>query len=268
MSEFSEVENIKGEDYSWQREMWDPDILIGQREVEKLLSNSLFAERVVDAITKTDETHETVERKYWGREFGFIVGSKLKGRELQHAYTQLFEGEEESINLLMQDHRFSVDNIPDTDDRVITLAFHTHPAKAYLGRQELLGAIFKREPSTRSKIFLDHFSTIDLDFFKFLALDDCLSLIFALGTVEKGKKGSGKVVLITPQSFEALVNLEPKKLVKSIEEYKLTAGKDYLDAYREAGLNVAVLPVNLGSQPHFNPGDIELASKILTTRTY
>lgn len=264
MSEFSEIENISGEaDYSRQREMWSPDFLISQQEVEIFLTNPLFAQNVVDAITKTDETHETDEKKYHGREFGFI-GFFSDGK-FEPICTPLFEGDEHSINLMLQSSNF-MDRNPDVDSEII-LAFHTHPARRSLGEGKLIDAIFQRKPSSKAQIFQNFFSTSDLKIFKHLALDESLSLILALGTVEEGKRGLGKVVLITPQSFEALVSMDPKNLVKRIMDYKLTAGKDYLDAYREAGLNVAVLPVNLDNQPHINPSDIKLASQILTTRT-
>lgn len=232
-----------------------PDMVI------ELLSRKLFGQRVVEAIQRTDnppDDNENSNQLLFGQEFGF-VGFRHQGSIIPTQLSPLFKGEENKISLwfFASSHRAS--NLDITGS--INFAFHTHPN---IRASRLAAAIYRGRENPYSNIKGDLFSERDLKGFRSVAEEDT-SLIFALGTKNRQSDG-GKLLLVSFNSFASYRDFKPEEVVARSIEYNKTPGKDYLDAYREAGLNVAVLSVNLNSDKPLAQAEIENASRLITQR--
>lgn len=248
------------------RRMWskDSDYLITEQQTAELLSSPQFSEHVAEAIRRTDQIEDT--KTLLGEEYGFIGYRHPWALDGQIHLTPLFKGDESSINIGKQANSF-LKTIP-YEQGIPSISFHTHPwlSSAKLSRlvNEIMSQSSKRQASGYR--FPDYFSRIDLEHFKNRALDDP-SFILALGIRATEHDTSGRVLLTSFGTLDAIAHFDPLAILQ-ITAYKKIPGKNHLDAYIEAGLNVALLDVNLQSTSHLKADQITRASQALTTRKY
>lgn len=231
-----------------------------------------FGERVVQAIEDTDkainatpvnkdehyDSHvDRLNNVSSSREYGFGVfddGGRI-------VVTPTFMGDEDSINIIgkLQDFRNKQDLIASR----LLAAVHTHPSNK---SAKMLNYIINgKSRDKRVGAAMDFFSIGDLKGFRQSA---DFEPWFIEGLAVKSATGNeGKVVLVSFRGYESLINFDPE----SVEEHSMRLwvdGKDYLDAYRVAGLNVGVLSVKLGARNPISRADAQNASQSLTRRVY
>lgn len=175
--------------------------------------------------------------------------------------TPLFEGDEKSIQLSKQVRSFIKQDpyVPPT----VSFSMHTHHLGIKAG--SIWASIFGKDLSELVKA--DLFSYQDLMNFKREAQEGDHSMVKALGVMNKDQK-TGRLIMISFREFDAFVNLNPQVLEERTKEYIKIPGKDYLNAYREAGLNIVVLNVNLKDPPFIDPVEVKDASETITQRIY
>lgn len=243
-------------DEEFLREKWNEHTFpFTQEELKELLSSEEFGKRAAEAIEKTDDPKLHMrEQLRFGQEFGFVVfhhPGDLRPTDI----SPLFEGEEKSINLYLQSEEYRRQN-PNMMGSS-SLIFHTHPniLPAYLLN------IFSPDTFVPES---DYFSIPDLKTFKAIAEDEDTSLIFALGTGSRKNSYKGRLLLVSFNNLDAFQRFNPEAVVTKCREYKKT-NRPHTDVYREAGLNVAILNVNLKNSS-INPKEVERASTVLTNR--
>lgn len=240
------------------RDEWRNEKAFSSREtLKKLLLSKEFGTKVVDAIKKTNRAFNLGVMRI-GQEFGFIVYSSSPIQ-----ISPLFEGEERHIDIGSQSEEYLDQN---RDIMGSELVFHTHPRGT--GTTEILSGILL---DTKSKRFNEIFSDSDLRSFRTRAGEEGLALIYAMGTGHGTMNERAKLLLISFNKFEDFIEFNPQDVYEKSVKYRSIPGKEHtghIDAYRESGLNVAVLGVNLESTDSpFNPKDVERASTILKRRT-
>ncbi len=256
------------DDLEFVHSMWierDAGLPTGDNVAEMLLSEK-FDRQVAEGIAKTDDISDTT-KLVLSKEHGFVGHFQPFTIDRSISLTPLFEGDEESINLGTQRDTFLGDN-PDQSG-LLAVVFHTHPISSNIKLNRLMEAVFgpRQSASTPAKGSedLDRFSISDLTNFKRRALEENPSLIYALGVRDKEDRSKGKLILISSGRWESLMGFDPNATFHKTMEYK-REGKDHLEAYKEFGLNVVSLDVNLASTPHLDSKQIAKASQVLTTR--
>ena len=79
---------------------------------------------------------------------------------------------------------------------------------------------------------------------------------------------SGKLILISFNNLDQFINFDPVEVErKSIEYYKANGRRTPTKIYKEHGLNIAVLSVDLRTPGQvFKPKAVKEASRIITSR--
>ncbi len=239
----------------------DGRALLSPPIVETLLNRTDFGQLVVDAIQKTNdpERHGRFQPQI---EYGFLGFRNYIDIDNTHYYlTELYMGEEEKEGISfsgLEDFRRS---LPGTDFNVLGFRLHAHPLAA-IGTRRIFRAIFGTDIG-EEKSESSCFSRPDLKNFYHLACEENSALINGLGipTLDPGR---GEILLVSFRTLEAFKHFDP-----TLREYVSTrdlptAREDYYDIYRQAGLNVALLGVNLTGLPVLDPKEVRLAAATLT----
>lgn len=233
-------------------------------ELTELILSAEFGQRVVEAIRKTDDPDGLLQGLTegkgfrYGQEFGFVVFRHPGNIEPIHI-SPLFAGDEKSINLFLQseEHRRQVDYYGSRQ-----LVFHTHPNIL----ENRINAVF--EEYLKGLPLPDHgvFSQADLRNFRRIAEEEDTTVIYALGVRNRSHK-NGRLLLASFNNFDQFADFDPSSIRRRYAEYGSTQPVAARKTYREAGLNVAALSVNLsGSSPVFNTREVAKASTTLTRR--
>lgn len=235
---------------------------MSEEELRGLLLSKGFSQRVVDAIKKTNNPEFMIPKNpKFGQEFGFVVYYAPGITDAIHI-SPLFEGDETRINLYQAvEYR---EQIPDMT-HLVNLAFHTHPsntteiaAARLLSSLGFLNAKKEFEP--------DYFSIPDLRSFRRIAEEEDMSLVYALGT-KNPRSRSGKLLLVSFNNFKSFIEFNPEEVYNKSREYKVNnISAPPIEIYRAAGLNVAVLGVNLDSANPFDPEEVAQATAALIVR--
>lgn len=220
-------------------------------ELRELLLSREFGQKVVEAILGTDDWGVVPK---FGKEFGFVVFHHPGDMRSLHI-SPLFQGDERSINLFVQSEEYRKQRDLFGSQGLV---FHTHPniIRAYLWNEVLM------RPSVPEN---DFFSGVDLKSFRKIAEDEDMALIYALGIKNRDERG-GRLLLVSFNNFAQFIDFDPEGVIQKSLKYRSTQAGAPIDVYRDSGLNVAVLSVNLNAGSVFRVREVEQASRILTSR--
>ncbi len=245
------------ENEAWLRETWqDRTFPMTPEEFQELLSSYMFSKNVVEAIVRTEDHRflQEVPIRH-GQEFGFVTYNQASA-DNPFWVSPLIEGEVGRIDLPRARHEFR-DTLD--SDAAPSMQFHTHPNTI----EAFCDVLRTGAPSLLPD--RDTFSTNDLKDFRRVVQTENMAYIYAIGIKNRFQPG-GKMVLISFNTVEGVINFDPKILETSTEAYKKTHADTPILIYQQAGLNAVTLDVDLNSSTPFDPRAVEDASRILTTR--
>lgn len=232
---------------------WGEHTQLTALELKDLLRRS--DNYIVEALRRTNSAGLKFMGELMGQEFGFIVFGDLTQQDRRLHFSPLYEGQENNINLAELSQPYLDDNpgLPHTG----IFDFHSH-TYLYLALLKKLQDPEVLEADDRET---SYFSPRDLRSYFHLTRENPY-YIRALGTE---RNGIGQVHLISFNNYQAWAFFNYEEVYEKSKKY-IRAYKDPLNAYRESGLNVATIPVDLTRQSVLHPVYIDRASKILTTR--
>lgn len=230
---------------------WEQDDPFTAEELRAFLGREEVTTNIVEALRRTNTEGERFLDMLMGREFGFIGYRNPFQPDRQPQVSALFEGTEGSVDFEFKSAAYLAEH-PQVPRRPI-FNFHVHTYLWPTILRDFLGGTFLPGEDT---IFSDR----DLGWF-YQNTRNNPALTMALGSEQDGR---GQIVFVTYGSEQAYLDFDHAQTYNQSKLY-LGAGQDPLDAYREAGLNVAVLNLDL-TKPVFDPTEVEIASNILTRK--
>lgn len=227
---------------------------VSAEELQNLLQRPETNDLIAEALSRTNTRGMKFAGRLLGQEHGFVAYGDLSESQRLVELSQLMEGQEGSVDIYDQLRLYFL--MRNETPKPHILDFHTHT--------HLLSRVIKelwKDPEAKEKDDreVNLFSRTDLkNEPSILGLNPYI--VSALGTA---KYGIGKILLsswrdsASPPEYDHLVVYDQSRLY-------LVSGLDPLDAYREAGFNVAQVGVDLSRKPILDVTDIKNASRMLT----
>lgn len=238
------------------KEMWESSPFLTAEQLEAILLSSEFGEKVVEALQRTDQIQKTEKGlALQEKEFGFFVyGDSFDPAKELHV-SPLFQGDERSINLTEQGFNHLDQN--SYLGEIAAIRLHTHPSV----KNKFLDLVGVRDTAGLSEIFSDK----DLINFRRTAERENPGVINAIGY--NSRLGREELLLASFGNFEDFQSFDPEAVAKKAMTTMMNGG-DYLGVYRDAGLNVAVLPVDMSAKRPFNEAEVRGVSRIIANRAH
>lgn len=269
----------------FEREIWTynfENIALNQEELQALLLRKDFAELAAEALLRSTvvkmsqaEKSQALDRGIFPKEtdvfklqeFGFFAYEHevYYRKDRSKIYlSPLMEGDEHSVDMPYNFPKSPLD--PKPNDQIdILLSFHCHPGMQSTANFLYSLNHFLEDPAGDEPIFNNQFSRADFRHFRYLA-DIYHSVILGIGSLNNpNKKDDGRILLASFKSYHAYKTLKPDSLYKKTSKTVAKTG-NIVSAYEKAGLNTAVINIDLKNKPHLNIQDVEKASGILTRR--
>lgn len=226
-------------------------------EVRNLLTRPETVGNITTALRRTNTQGHRLMGRLLGQELGFVAFGNLTRSDRSVHVGPLWEGAEGSIEM----HDLAIGYLAENPDlpRTVVFDFHTHTHLYIPALRELIADSKAQEIDDREIDILSH-SDLKSFFYELIESPQYPFRIRALGTERDGK---GRIILVAFNTQSSQLPFTYTAVYERSIEY-LKTEKDPLDAYREAGLNVATIDVDLDRDTPMDIEEVTKASEILT----
>lgn len=211
-----------------------------------------------------------VQTNYHGLEHGFVAYEDWDEEDdtldEKTVFSPIFQGQQNTIEIGSQWHNHQLSKAPNYLHPKLILHTHTTRNNSFLELENTLEAIFGKKQNTKPDIWYNQiFSEADLTAYQtFVEITNTPSLLFAMAT-RIGLKDAALLIINSPDTKTVAKYIAKDIVNQSV--YLLENHSDWTQAYKNAGLNVSRITLNLDQSIIISNKEAKKAARTLSLTT-